>query len=199
MMLRLLLMLLVLPGPLQADILRCDLFKSRIEQTLREMGGLAAPPSGWSKSYDGGAETGDRFSWTGDSGVSGTMTCGKPGTFEDFGISIDDAARTTDRLAIALDRFMELASASICALSDAAAKDCRALVKTMTMSSLAQFKDAVARGDTMPAGTRDFAITDGVDAELDMTAAGITWSIGPGLSATMDAAKKPLTPRDVDK
>ena len=69
----------------------------------------------------------------------------------------------------------------------------------MTAGSLAQFRDAVAKGEAVPTGTRDFVIVEGVDAELDMTPAGITWSIGPGLSATTEAEKRALKPRDVDQ
>jgi hypothetical protein len=175
--------LLLSPCPAWAEVLTCDVFKNRIDQTVRDMGGLVAPPGALKQSYDGGAETGKRFEWTGDVGIAGTMTCGKTGAFEDFGIAIDEAARTSDSLGIALDRFMELASASVCALSDAPANDCRALVK----------------GDAVPTGTRDFVIVDGVDAELDMTPVGITWSIGPGLSATTEAGKRALKPRNLDQ
>jgi len=191
--------LLLSPCPAWAEVLTCDVFKNRIDQTVRDMGGLVAPPGALKQSYDGGAETGKRFEWTGDVGIAGTMTCGKTGAFEDFGIAIDEAARTSDSLGIALDRFMELASASVCALSDAPANDCRALVKTMTAGSLAQFRDAVAKGDAVPTGTRDFVIVDGVDAELDMTPVGITWSIGPGRSATTEAGKRALKPRNLDQ
>jgi len=191
--------LVLSPCPAGAEVLTCDVFKNRIDQTVRDMGGLVAPPSALKQNYDGGAETGKRFEWTGDAGIAGTMTCGKTGAFEDFGISIDEAARTSGDLGIALDRFMELASASVCALADAPANDCRALVKSMTTGSLSQFRDAVAKGGGVPTGTRDFVIVEGVDAELDMTPVGITWSIGPGLSATMEAGKRALKPRDVDQ
>ncbi|MDR3461334.1 MAG: hypothetical protein P4L76_03340 [Beijerinckiaceae bacterium] len=191
--------LLQSPCPAAAEVLTCDVFKSRIDQTVRDMGGLVAPPGPLKQNYDGGAETGKRYEWTGDVGIAGTMTCGKTGAFEDFGIAIDEATRTSDNLGIALDRFMELASASVCALADAPANDCRGLVKTMTTGSLAQFRDAAAKGGGVPTGTRDFVIVEGVDAELDMTPVGITWSIGPGLSATTDAGKRALKPRDVDQ
>jgi hypothetical protein len=191
--------LLLPPCPAWAEVLTCDLFKARIDQTVRDMGGLVAPPGALKPSYDGGAETGKRFEWTGDVGIAGTMTCGKTGAFEDFGISIDEAARTSGNLGIALDRFMELASASVCALAGAPANDCRALVKAMTADSLAQFKEAVAKGEAVPTGTRDFVIVEGVDAELDITPVGITWSIGPGLSATTEAEKRPLKPRNLDQ
>jgi hypothetical protein len=191
--------LLLLPCSAGAEVLTCDVFKARIDQTVRDMGGLVAPPGALKQIYDGGAETGKRFEWTADVDIAGTMTCGRLGTFEDFSIAIDEAARTSDRLGIALDRLMELASTSVCALSDARPNDCRALVKTMTTGSLTQFKDAVAKGDGVPTGTRDFVIVEGVDAELDMTPVGITWSIGPGLSMTTDATRRPLKPRNLDQ
>jgi hypothetical protein len=189
----------MLPCSARAEVLTCNVFKPRLDQTVRDMGGLVAPPGALKQIYDGGAETGKRFGWSADLDIAGTMTCGRLGTFEDFSIAIDEAARTSDRLGIALDRLIELASVSVCALADASPIDCRALVKSMVTASLAQFKDAAAKGDAVPTGTRDFVIVNGVDAEIDMTPLGITWSIGPGLSMTTDASKQPLKPRNLDQ
>jgi hypothetical protein len=189
---------LLTPASARADPLTCAQFKLRLDRAIHDMGALVAAPGPLKPSYVGG-EAGKRFDWDGITGLAGTMTCGPSDAFEDFGIAIEESYRTSDDLPLVLDRFMELASASVCALADGEAKDCRALIKTMTVGSLGQFKAAMAKGEAMPTGTRDFFIVDGVDAELDMTPVGINWSIGPGLAMTTDALKKPLKPRNLDE
>ena len=179
-------------------VLTCDQFRQRLDRTIRDMGDRVAPPGALKPSYAGG-DSGKRFDWDGIVGLSGTMNCSKRDAFEDFGIAIAEATRTSDDLPVVLQRFMELASASTCALADATPDACRALVKTMTLGSLAQFRDAAGKGDAMPTGTRDFFIVEGVDAELDMTPVGITWSIGPGLSMTTSATPQKLAPKNADE
>jgi hypothetical protein len=178
-------------------VLTCGAFKTRLDATIKEMGAQVATPGPLRLGYDG-AETGKRFDWDGVVGLTGTMNCSKADAFEDFGISIPEAYRTSDELPVVLRRFMELASASICTLSDATPEACRSLTKSMTDASLAQFKDALGRSESMPTGTRDFFIVDGVDAELDMTPVGISWSIGPGQAMTTGAERQKLKPKNAD-
>jgi hypothetical protein len=178
-------------------ILTCTDFKTRLDQTIESMGSAVATPGALTLGYD--SEAGKRFVWEGIVGLSGTMNCSKADAFEDFSIAIAESYRTSDDLPIVLKRFMELASASVCTLADGTPEACRALTKSMTDGSLAQFKAALAKGETVPTGTRDFFIVDGVDAELDMTPVGITWSIGPGQAMTTGATKQKLNPQNVDK
>lgn len=179
-------------------ILTCPDFKTRLDETIVTMGSAVAAPGALKLGYDSG-EAGKRFDWDGIVGLTGTMNCSKADAFEDFSIAIPESYRTSDELPVVLKRFMELASASICTLADATPEACRALTKSMTDDSLAQFKEALAKGETMPTGTRDFFIINGVDAELDMTPVGISWSIGPGQAMTTGALRQKLTPVNADK
>ncbi|WP_158810311.1 hypothetical protein [Beijerinckia sp. L45] len=179
-------------------ILTCADFKTRLDETIVAMGSAVASPGALKPGYDSG-EAGKRFDWDGIVGLTGTMNCSKADAFEDFSIAIPESVRTSDDLPIVLRRFMELASASICTLADATPEACRALTKSMTDGSLAQFRDGVTKGEAMPTGTRDFFIVAGVDAELDMTPVGISWSIGPGQAMTTGAVRQKLTPENADK
>ena len=179
-------------------VLTCADFKTRLDATILAMGAIVASPGPLRLDYDTG-ETGKRFDWNGIVGLSGTMNCSKADAFEDFSIAVDESYRTSDELPAVLKRFMELASASICTLSEATPDACRSLAKTMTDGSLAQFRDALLKGDAVPTGTRDFFIVAGVDAELDMTPVGISWSIGPGQAMTTGAVQQKLDPKDGDK
>ena len=179
-------------------VLTCADFKTRLDQTIAAMGAAVTPPGVLTLVYDSG-EAGKRYAWEGIVGLTGTMNCSKADAFEDFSISIAEAFRTSDDLPVVLRRFMELASASICTLAEATPDACRALTKSMTDASLAQFKEGLAKGEAMPTGSRDFFIVRGVDAELDMTPVGISWSIGPGQAMTTDAIRQTLAPMDADK
>lgn len=185
--------------PCAADgVLTCPEFKTRLDQTIDAMGAAVAKPGPLKPGYDSG-EAGKRYEWDGIVGLTGTVNCSKADAFEDFSFSILDAYRTSDDLPVILKRFMELASASICTLAEAMPEACRALTKSMTDGSLAQFKDTLTKGEAMPTGTRDFFIVKGVDAELDMTPVGISWSIGPGQAMTTDALRQKLAPENADK
>jgi hypothetical protein len=190
---------LLAAGPAAAGtVLTCADFKTRLDQTIEAMGAVVTSPGVLTPVYDSG-EAGKRYAWEGIVGLTGTMTCSKTDAFEDFSISIAESVRTSDDLPVVLRRFMELASASICTLADATPDACRALTKSMTDGSLAQFKEGLAKSDAMPTGSRDFFIVKGVDAELDMTPVGISWSIGPGQAMTTDAVRQKLAPVDADK
>jgi hypothetical protein len=164
----------------------------------RGHGRRVTPPGALTPLYDSG-EAGKRYAWEGIVGLTGTMNCSRADAFEDFSVSIAESFRTSDDLPAVLRRFMELASASICTLAEATPNACRALTKSMTDGSLAQFKDGLAKGEAMPTGSRDFFIVNGVDAELDMTPVGISWSIGPGQAMTTDAVRQTLAPVNADK
>jgi hypothetical protein len=179
-------------------VLTCADFKTRLDQTIEAMGARVTPPGVLTPLYDSG-EAGKRYAWEGIVGLTGTMNCSRADAFEDFSVSIAESFRTSDDLPAVLRRFMELASASICTLAEATPNACRALTKSMTDGSLAQFKEGLAKGEMMPTGNRDFFIVNGVDAELDMTPVGISWSIGPGQAMTTDAVRQTLAPVNADK
>lgn len=180
-----------------AEVLTCEAFEARLDETITAMGEHVAHPGPMRLVYGGEADR--KFDWSGIVGLAGSVTCSKADAFEDFSIAIPEAYRTSDDLPTALKRFMELASASVCTLAEGQPEACRALVKTMTDATLADFRTAVAKGEAVPSGSRDFYIVDGVDAEIDMTPVDISWSIGPGLAMTTGAAKQRLSPRNMDK
>ncbi len=177
--------------------LSCDAFEARLATTIASMGGLVAPPGALVLAYD--AEAGTRYDWTGTAGLSGSITCGRAGAFEDFAIALTASARLSDELPAALGRLSEMAAASICTLADADPQACRALAGRMRDESLAQFKAAVARGDAVPVGSRDYFVVAGVDAEMELTPVSVTWSIGPGQAATTGTTRRKLDPRNVDE
>ncbi len=177
--------------------LSCPAFKARLDAMVASMGSQVAPPGPMALAYD--TEAGTRYDWTGPTDLTGSMTCGRSGTFEDFAIALSAAARVSDELPAALRRLSELAAASVCTLAEAEPAACRSLVRRMRDESLAQFKAALAKGDAVPVGSRDYFVVPGVDAEIALTPVAVTWSIGPGQAATTGTTRRTLDPKNVDE
>lgn len=176
-------------------VLTCDQFETRLGQAISQFGHEVAQPGPFQLDSKVG-HTGRRFDFHGIAGLSGTVTCSQSGNFEDFFVAINDDSLKAPALQPAMVRFLELAAASVCAISDGTPKACHKAVEAMVSGASRQFSDQAATGEKQPGGMREFTITADAAAEFNLTRDSISWSVGPGLAKTMPAERSPLSPND---
>jgi hypothetical protein len=180
----------LLPEPLT-----CARFETRLDAAARLLGAPESAPRVFTLEHDGGS-TGMRFAWVGSDGLSGRLTCGRRDAFADFymtGALSPSAAAISTRAT-----FEALAAASICALTAAAPEACRALATTMTGDALSRYQRFVADGGEHVPGPLDYDLAKGLDAVVFATPTALSWGIGPGFRATLDAAPAALAPKNKD-
>ncbi len=177
-----------------ASLLTCTDFRHRLTDAISEGGGKVAQADPFVQERDDPG-IGKKFSWKGIVGLDGGLSCGPQNQFESFSAEIDTTdTNTYDKFQGVASRLVNLAAASVRALTSSPYSEAEKFAVTMFGAAVRGMKAEVDRGERMPAGMNDTYLYPEVDAEFAITPVGVSWLLGPQNGHSMDAARLPLVP-----